>query len=77
MDEKKITEGMIFRLEVSPYEYSSPTIGKGSGGGTNKITKGSRFWVVLKNITAERAREVAEKSAQEEAMLAKAMGDSM
>jgi hypothetical protein len=33
--------------------------------------------VVLKNITAERAREVAEKSAQEEAMLAKAMGNSM
>ena len=53
--------GMIFRLEVSPYEFSA------SG----------RFLVVFNNITSERAREAAEKTAQEEAMLAKAMGDSM
>lgn len=58
---------MIYHLEVSPYNYSV------SGTGTNS----GRFMVVLKNITAERAREVAEKVAQEEAMMAKAMGDSM
>jgi hypothetical protein len=37
----------------------------------------NRYLVVFKNITSERAREEAEKTAQEEAMLAKAMGDSM
>jgi len=110
IDEKKLTEAfsksrkedeicinrMMFRLEVSPYEYSSPTTEKGSGGAHNDRSNRNRnsnsnsniynndndndsstFLVVLKNITAERAREVAEKSAQEEAMLAKAMGDSM
>jgi len=56
---------MIYHLEVSPYEYSSAG------------SKSGRFMVVLKNITSERAREVAEKVAQEEAMMAKAMGDSM
>eukprot|EP00536_Pseudo-nitzschia_multiseries_P013954 jgi/Psemu1/261849/estExt_Genewise1Plus.C_6350013 len=44
---------------------------------SNNCNDRKRFLVVLKNITAERAREVAEKTAQEEAMLAKAMGDSM
>ncbi|OEU09274.1 two-component system sensory kinase [Fragilariopsis cylindrus CCMP1102] len=37
----------------------------------------NRYLVVFKNITAERAREEAERTAQEEAMLAKAMEDSM
>lgn len=60
-------KGLIFHLEVSPYEYSSSTTNTSIG----------RFLVVLKNTTAEKAREVAEKAAQEEAMLAKAMGDSM
>jgi len=60
---------MIYKLEVSPYQYSNPT-------GDNINTSG-RYMIVLKNITAERAREVAEKTAQEEAMLAKAMSDSM
>ena len=59
---------MIYHIEVSPYAYSNS---EGSSGHRN------RFMVVLKNITAERAREVAEKAAREEAMLAKAMGDSM
>jgi PAS domain-containing protein len=61
--------GMIYHLEVSPYEYSTDRhdINNNSG----------RYMVVLKNITAERAREDAEKIAREEAMLAKAMGDSM
>lgn len=90
MDEKKLTQafsssrkedeicinGMIFRLEVSPYEYSSPTSAAAQGKITQSDDSG-RFLVVLKNITAKRAQEVAEKTAQEEAMLAKAMGDSM
>jgi len=65
--------GMTFRLEVSPYRYSSPSTSET----TTDNARSSRFLVVLNNITAERAREVAEKAAQEEAMLAKAMGDSM
>mmetsp|Transcript_1458 Transcript_1458/g.3220 ORF Transcript_1458/g.3220 Transcript_1458/m.3220 type:complete len:926 (-) Transcript_1458:552-3329(-) len=73
-DEISINE-MIFRLEVSPYDYSSPAMEKSTG--SNNHNDSSRFLVVLKNITAERAREVAEKTAQEETMLAKAMGDSM
>ena len=59
---------MIYHIEVSPYAYSNSEVSKGES---------NRFMVVLKNITAERAREVAEKAAREEAMLAKAMGDSM
>jgi hypothetical protein len=43
----------------------------------NNDNGSNRYLVVFKNITAERAREEAEKTAQEEAMLAKAMGDSM
>jgi len=88
-DEKKLTSAfskirreievcinaMIFRLEVSPYEYSSPTMKYSNT--NNNSDDSSRFLVVLKNITAERARDVAEKTAREEAMLAKAMGDSM
>ena len=60
-------KGMIFHIEISPYEYFSSM--------TN--TPMGRFLVVLKNVTAEKARDVAEKTAREEAMLAKAMGDSM
>ncbi|VEU33382.1 unnamed protein product [Pseudo-nitzschia multistriata] len=89
MDEKKLANafsknrredeicmnGMIYGLEVSPYNYYlSPTMESSSNNHTNDS---SRFLVVLKNITAERAREIAEKTAQEEAMLAKAMADSM
>jgi len=60
-------DGKIFRLEVSPCGVG------GLGGGSN----GGRYLVVLKNITADLAREVAEKTAREEAMLVKAMSDSM
>jgi signal transduction histidine kinase/ActR/RegA family two-component response regulator len=38
---------------------------------------GSRFLVVLKDITEQRARERAEKTAERKAMVAKAMSDSM
>jgi len=77
-------QGKIFRIEVSP--YSSATV---VASNANSISNGndyntasnhsssSRYLVVLKDITADRAREVAEKTAREEAMLAKAMGDSM
>ena len=65
-------DGMIFHLEVSPYEYSFPNPNDREISGDN-----GRFLVVLKNITAERARDVAEKTARDEAMMAKAMGDSM
>ena len=65
---------MIYRIEVSPYAYSSTAA---SNGQSKNNSNGNRFMVVLKNITSERAREVAEKAAREEAMLAKAMGDSM
>lgn len=64
--------GMIYHLEVSPYEYSTDR----NDSNSNNNNSG-RYMVVLKNITAERAREGAEKIAREEAMMAKAMGDSM
>ena len=63
--------GMIYHLEVSPYEYSTDR------NDSNNNNNSGRYMVVFKNITAERAREVAEKIAREEAMMAKAMGDSM
>lgn len=78
-DEIAIRE-KIFRLEVSPYSSSasSPASSNSTDNSSNNTTNaGSRYLVVLKDITAERAREVAEKTAREEAMLAKAMGDSM
>lgn len=58
----------IFNLEVSPFSDIHHEGDKGTS---------DRFMVVFKNITADRARERAEKAAREEAMLAKAMGDSM
>ena len=67
----------IYHLEVSPYQYSVPTTSDSQNNNKNKSSINGRFMVVLKNITAERARDVAEKVAREEAMLAEAMGDSM
>ena len=91
-DEVCINE-MIFRLEVSPYAFvdnndddDDETVAADHKGVRSKrITKknnnddngSNRYLVVFKNITAERAREEAERTAQEEAMLAKAMEDSM
>ena len=63
----------IYHIEVSPYAYTPSAVSNGQ----SKSNSNGRFMVVLKNITAERAREVAEKAAREEAMLTKAMGDSM
>lgn len=70
---------VIYHLEVSPYEYSVPeaTPSDSDSDSSSGSNTSGRYMVVLKNITAERAREVAEKVAREEAMLAKAMGDSM
>lgn len=68
--------GKIFSLEVSPYTYAANE-NKKEKETDDDDAPCNRFLVVLKNITSERAREVAEKTAQEEAMLAKAMGDSM
>ncbi len=64
---------IIYHIEVLPYAYPNSEVSKGQKDNNSN----GRFMVVLKNVTAERAREVAEKAAQEEAMLAKAMGDSM
>jgi len=40
-------------------------------------TENNRFLMVFRDVTATRAREVAEQKAQDKAMMAKAMGDSM
>ena len=66
--ELKIGES-IFYLEATP--FSSETCKK------DKNVRNDRFLMVFKDITAGRDREVAEKKAQQEAMLAKAMGESM
>ena len=83
-------EDLVSSSSPSPSPSSSPEeeaerIRAQSGGGGHRdarkndggIDSRRRFLVVLKNVTADRAREVAEKTAREEAMLAKAMGDSM
>lgn len=67
-EEEIFINEMIFNLEVSPFPDRTSSF-KGSGE--------DKFIVVFKNITVDRARQVAEQTAQEEAMLAKAMGDSM
>lgn len=56
-----------FQFEATPFLYV---------GNVNR-TKSRRVLVAFKDVTEARARERAEKSAQEEAMMAKAMGDSM
>jgi len=65
--ELQIGEG-IFRLEVTPFPENSD----GEGEAPN-----DRFLVVFKDITAGRAKELAEQKAHDEAMMAKAMGESM
>jgi signal transduction histidine kinase/CheY-like chemotaxis protein len=59
----------IFRLEATPFPAESCN--------KNRPTTNDRFLMVFKNITATRAKEVAEKNAQDEATMAKAMGESM
>jgi PAS domain-containing protein len=66
--ERQIGES-IFRLEAT--SFSAESCGK------NKPATNDRFLMVFKNITAGRAREAAEKKAQDEATMAKAMGESM
>jgi len=57
----------MFQFEATPFLYK---------GNVNR-TKSRRVLVAFKDVTEARARERAEKNAQEEAMMAKAMGDSM
>lgn len=70
VSERELTIGeSVFHLESTP--FSSERYGK------DRLVQNDRFLMVFKDITATRAREVAEKKAQQEAMLAKAMGESM
>jgi PAS domain S-box-containing protein len=59
----------IYQLDATPF--------LSEGYSRDNIATNDRFLMVFKNITAGRAREVAEKKAQDEAMMAKAMGESM
>ena len=59
----------VFRLEATP--FSSESYRK------DKSAQKDRFLMVFKDITATRERDIAEKKAQQEAMLAKAMSESM
>ncbi len=59
----------VFHLESTP--FSSESYRK------DKTVLNDRFLMVFKDITATRARDIAEKKAQQEAMLAKAMSESM
>ena len=58
-----------FQFEATPFLHK--------GNVNVKKTNSRRVLVVFKDITEARARERAEKNAQEESMMAKAMGDSM
>lgn len=59
----------IFRLEATPFPAESCD--------KNRPATNDRFLMVFKDITAWRAKEVAEKKAQYESTMAKAMGESM
>lgn len=58
-----------FHLEATP--FSSESYRK------DEPVQNDRFLMVFKDITAMRERDIAEKKAQQEAMLAKAMSESM
>ena len=58
-----------FQFDATPFLHK--------GNVNVKKTNSRRVLVVFKDITEARARERAEKNAQEESMMAKAMGDSM
>ena len=73
-DSNKPSEGelligeSIFWVEATPFPENSD-------GGSE--APNDRFLVVFKDITAGRAKEIAEQKAHDEAMMAKAMGESM
>ncbi|GKY96479.1 hypothetical protein MPSEU_000607300 [Mayamaea pseudoterrestris] len=82
----KLTEVFVkddlYSIDVSPIPQLEVTLNGGSS--SLKETEpllatftGTRYLVVLKDITAQRAREQAEKHAQKEAMLKQAMMTSM
>ena len=69
----------IYQLEATPFLYKS-NIGRHTErnvNGTAERSNDRRVLVAFKDITETRAREKAEKNAKEEAMMSKAMADSM
>ena len=59
----------IFHLEATPYSSE--------GYGKDRLGRNDRFLMVFKDVTAGQARDIAEKKAQHEATMAKAMSESM
>mmetsp|Transcript_22346 Transcript_22346/g.33778 ORF Transcript_22346/g.33778 Transcript_22346/m.33778 type:complete len:498 (-) Transcript_22346:1317-2810(-) len=70
--EKELLIGdVVFRLESTPFAEAT------NNHSHEANIENDRFLIAFKNITAIRAKEVAEKKAQDEATMAKAMGESM
>jgi len=69
-DELLIGES-IFQLQATSFQEGDEDHPEDDG------SPNDRFLMVFKDVTAVRARELAEKKAQDKAMMAKAMGDAM
>jgi len=68
----------IFRIEATPFSAESHSNTKNKPVTENTpVTKNDRVLMVFKDITSRRARETLEKKAHHEAIMAKAMGESM